>query len=317
MIASWLNSNFTVVIPTNGNDLRVNCPFCRDTKQHLYVSEIKSIAHCFKCDWAGSYFSLISEVSGAETALEIWQELKLPKQSVAQFITVADRVANRRRNSAEVSDIEMPEWYKPLEASESHHSGIILNYALKRLSISNLIKYGFGYCADSHHSLALRLVIPVERGYWQARTISQVIEPKYINPESDIGNRLFNYKALELYPVVIICEGVISAIAAGANAVATLSNKATPEQLARLGRANVRTYILAYDAGQEHSPAAMRIASALASKGKQVIIRAYEYGDPDSCGLYTETDYSLRYYSAAKLINNKPVKYRSSIRQRV
>ena len=114
---------------------------------------------------------------------------------------------------------------------------------------------------------------------------------------------------------MIICEGAFSSIAAGINSVATLGKRATPEQLRRLGLAKVEQYIIAYDAGEEHSEKAVELANRLSNYGKRVIMRAYPWGDPDSCtDMYTETPYDLAYACTAKLFfNKKPTKYKSSL----
>jgi len=58
----WLMSEFDRVVDTT-SDWRVDCPFCSiaDTKQHMYVSKNKPVAHCFRCDWKGSHYSLVKE----------------------------------------------------------------------------------------------------------------------------------------------------------------------------------------------------------------------------------------------------------------
>ena len=311
-IRTWLDNNFAPVVPTSdGGDIRINCPFCTDSKQHLYVNQHKSMCHCFKCDWAGSHYELVASVSGAETALEVWQELKNLKQSVSDFETVASRL-EKRRQQPELARPVMPSWYRPFTQLNGTHSRLILNYALKRLPADVLVRYGIGYCNDYSNKLALRLIIPVEDNYWQARAIGNEAEPKYLNPEYDIGAHVFNPAALE-YRQVIICEGAISAIAAGTNAIATLGKKANPLQLRRLGMSKVDKFTIAYDAGEEHSKKAVELAAQLASYGKAVVMRAYAWGDPDSCDVYEDTPFCLKYRAISQLYHQRPAKYKSSI----
>lgn len=303
-IEGWLDRNFNKTTATSdGEDIKVDCPFCDDKKQHLYVSLVKQAAHCFKCEWAGSHYELVKEVSGAASALEVWQELRRPRQTAADFISIADRLDEKRKLPV-VESYQLPDWYVPFSDInlDDSYPGIILNYALKRLSYADIIRYGIGYCSDPTNPLAFRLIVPVEDGYYQARAINKHSKQKYLNPVVEIAGRLFNYRALELYNDVIICEGAFSAIAAGKNAIATLGKRATPAQLRRLAASDVSTFTIAYDAGEERSKKATELADRLVKSGKNVIIRAYEFGDPDECDQFQELRYSASFGVESQLM---------------
>src|SRR4030042_506648 len=80
-IANWLYGHFSDVIPYNGIDLRVNCPFCdrrtgrADTNHHMHVALYFHAAHCFRCEWRGSWTDLIVEASDCSFA-EAKQEIE-------------------------------------------------------------------------------------------------------------------------------------------------------------------------------------------------------------------------------------------------
>lgn len=301
-ILRYLQGNFDEVIFTNGADVRVNCPFCHDAKAHMYVSTVKPVAHCFKCDWSGTWYGFIKDYSGASTAAEVYALLKEPPQTVMDFSAVVGRYEHRREQRQRIIKQEMPYWYRPLTGGNLNClGGGILTYARRRLSEYKIIRYGLGYCSDPEQPYVHRLIIPVERGYFQARSITPTGKPKYVNPPMPIDDRLFNAQALVDNREVFIAEGAISAMALGDNAVATLGKKATKEQLRRLGKSDVDRFIIAYDAGTELSQPVFEIADWLQACGKVVIIRSYLDGDPDDGITWSDWEYNLMYKLSGKM----------------
>lgn len=47
-----------------GNEERFNCPFCDDTKLHLYYNPVRNLYHCFRCEAKG-YFKRVRRVENA------------------------------------------------------------------------------------------------------------------------------------------------------------------------------------------------------------------------------------------------------------
>jgi uncharacterized protein (DUF927 family) len=52
---------------SNG-EVRVNCPRCGDTKEHLYINAETWLFHCKKCDWRGNRTLLDQEIGGSKPA---------------------------------------------------------------------------------------------------------------------------------------------------------------------------------------------------------------------------------------------------------
>lgn len=298
-IENWLRINLGPIKWQSGDtEMTVNCPFCPagDTGYHLNVAVNKPVCNCFRCSYTGSWYNLIKDVSGVESAADITAQLQNPTASpISDFVSVADRLALRHKAAA-LKAYDMPEWFAPFSLGEwSAHGAIVLEYALSRLTFDQVIQHNIGYCIDPERSEALRLVIPIEDGYYQARSIQQHHKPKYINPPITIGGRLFNSTALHQYKVVTIAEGAISAIACGPGGVATLGNKATAEQMIRLLRAPVERYIIAYDAGYEYSKPIIELAETLQGAGKLVSIRQFKNGDPADNTGYVDVEYWVDY----------------------
>ena len=110
------------------------------------------------------------------------------------------------------------------------------------------------------------------------------------------GDVLFNYSALHQHPELFVAEGIISALALGPNSVAIIGKSATEAQAKRIASSRrVEQVTIAFDADTEFSKGVTDLADVLAGHGKEVIIRQYAEGDPDSCDVYTEKPYSIRY----------------------
>jgi DNA primase len=178
---------------------------------------------------------------------------------------------------------------------------MVLQYALTRLLPEEILEHNIGWCNDpSQELLWHRMIIPVEDGYYQARDIGDS-QNKYLNPEFPAGRRLFNYKALRKADPLVVCEGCISAIAAGNNAVAVMRKSATTQQAIRLSQAAADEIIVAFDSDATYGPGAIKLADHLSACGKKVMIRRYKEGDPDTCQDFEDTPYNMRLKLMARM----------------
>lgn len=298
-VLRWLEYEFGDVVSAKGGaEQRVNCPFCPipDTKHHLYVSMRKPVAHCFRCDWSGSHFDMIREVTDADSYAEIWKILKSPK-TVADYKTVAEQLVRCQEYEVlEHQILSMPLWFSTFKDNHASVSAkMILKYALKRVDMNTVVDYNFGYCKDMNSIYRMRLIIPVERGFFQARAINPGSAVKYLSPSLPVGDRLFNYNALSMYEHVFICEGIFSAIALGNAAVAVLGKSANDEQMRRLASSDTTAFTIAFDADTQFSDGVNELAKYLSAHDKCVRIREYVEGDPDSCNEFNEIEYDLKY----------------------
>lgn len=303
-IEDWVYANFDNV-KRHSNELNVCCPFCAyDVKFHMYISTIKSVAYCHKCGWSGSYIKLIQQFIGTESYVEAYRQLTAPTAGINQLDTVVAQLrAQQEKTETEetqqqqhtLPNIGMPAWYRTfdLQGYMPYHAFIVLRYALKRLSFNEIERYGIGYCVDIDSPYSLRMIIPVEDLYYQARSINGAAPQKYLNPNISIDGRLFNYEALERFEHVAVTEGAISAIATGEHAVATLgANGATTSQRIRLARSKVKKFTIVVEPEAVAYKKAIDMAEFLKiGHGKQVIMRCYAEGDPASSDVYTEEPY--------------------------
>jgi len=265
------------------SDLRVNCPFCDvrygkvDVSYKLYISLNKRVCHCFRCGYSRSWLGLVMDVTGMDYA-QSWGELYcVPK--VRDFDNIHLTIAHTHdTKGSRISTKQLvlpPGWNGVVSGSRE------AQYLERR---------GFGpWHLDRYHIGTLmdhpgRVVIPMEKGFWQARAIYPFMKPKYISPNAQAYDVIFNAAALELYDEVAICEGAFSAMAVGENAVGLLRNKATSGQVDRFINSGVRKFIVVLDAGAERM--AVALGRALMRGGKCAELRMCEIGDPADGGKF-------------------------------
>jgi hypothetical protein len=151
-------------------------------------------------------------------------------------------------------------------------------------------KYQLGVVPD----LGFRVVIPIEGNYWQARAVFPFVMPRYTGP-ADVNSSglLFNAQALERYDEVVICEGPISAMAVGDNAIALVGKNPTREKIRRLLRSSVKHFIVTVESKAELPM--LKLSDALASHDRQVTVWRYDgEDDPASTHIHSVQPYDLK-----------------------
>ena len=292
-IQDFIYKTFEDVIPyQRGVELRIHCPFCidragtEDTKHHLHINLSKEVCHCFRCDYSGTWIGLVIDVTGKSYAQALGELYKVPSPS--RFDSI-DSIWTAKAIKKAIRQVELPGDFLPLH--ESCKMGLVIN-AIRYLSNRGFRRkqweqHGLGIA----ESIGVRVIIPVEDRYWQARALYPFQEPKYVNPDIELGDVLFNSIALKLYDEVVICEGAFSAIAVGDNAVALLGKNANDMQMSRITGSDVERFIITIESGAEESM--IEIADTLMATGKDVVVWHYKEGDPADSGNYEESDYDF------------------------
>ena len=287
-IESFLERNFDELFPYgDGTDIRVNCPFCEfevgseDIKAHLYVSLVKEVCHCFRCNYSKSWPGLVMDITGFSYPQALGELYRPPKPSKFDEIR-----GLWDEDIPEVPNVALPDDFSLLEEGKNVLTSRAKRYMMRR----GFKKYHWErYKLGVAKSVGLRIIIPIEEDFWQARSIMQMIKPKYINPKSESKHVLFNPGALDSYEEVVICEGAFSAMAVGDNAVALMGKNAPKEKLNRLKKAEVDRFIITVEEGAEKDM--FHLADELGGAGKQITIWQYNEGDPAD-----STDYVIKAY---------------------
>lgn len=297
-IEDFVYRNFDQVISYGGGtDLRVDCPFCTtrtgsdDIKQHLYVSLSKETCHCFRCEYSKSWLGLVMDTTGMDYAHALGEIYAVPNP--VDFEGLKERLKDEREFKEEYPDLPADFTLLKQGITKRIDSATLIGRALYYLRIRGFKpevyeKYGLGVAS----SVGYRVIIPIEDNYWQARSLYGFLKPKYINPEGESRELLFNSRALDLYNEVVICEGAFSSMAVGDNSVALVGKNPTDEKLDRLRMSEVEHFIVTIEEGAQRSM--VTLADALKGFGKRVTVWLYDHGDPADSTAYKEKPYDLR-----------------------
>lgn len=281
---------------SSGHDVIVNCPFCEsrvgkvEPSHHLSISLVKQVCHCYRCEYSASWAQLVMDVEQCSYR-EAMDAIE------ADGLTPLYKLLPQSRSRPRPELRDMPDWFMTIDQASKmhlatnfsrqmvHHAAM---YLRKRLDgyMDDWTVYTRRWGIDFRPQGFGKLIIPVERGWWQSRNIWR---KQYMSPTYPIEDRLYNYSALDRLDPVAICEGAISAACYGEDAVALCGKVANVQQLMRLIRAKVTHYIVCIESGTGDD---MRdLASQLRRYRKQVTLKLYD-GDPASTQEYKEMPYT-------------------------
>lgn len=281
-----------------GLEIRFNCPVCaerrhsrgsKDKEWKLYVNFAKGVFHCARCGYGGPvkelYTSLglqqreedrplpqnLKEAIGFSDDFEVREEQEPKKQPVSQGLKIP---------------ITTDDWLysDALEWLQRRFYTVPFD-EVKDLVQKGVIRKGTGKYWDRV------FFVDIYRGnvrYWTARTILGDVSPKYLNPYGvPRYSVMYNQEALETgqYKEVIVCEGIISAIVAGPNAIATYGRCVTDAQIRILEELPVERFILASEPDHDAKENTLKLAEILTRKRKfTMIVDCPEGTDPADIG---------------------------------
>jgi len=269
------------IITSSGSEYRVNCPFCKarvgreDTKLHMYISMVKPVASCKRCDWGGHYVELVMSVEGCQYA-EALEHIGNPLPDISRYDTIFSP-----RGLSHTIEMCAPPGFMPFTGglTESVEGDVALKYAKSRLKICRsshpLLINHFGYVPGSN-----RLWILIDEWFWQGRSLVDSNDVKYISPPWPKGDSLWNAKALEIHDHIIVCEGVFSAHHAGPNALALCGKKATPEQIERIVSKKPQSVKIMLDAGAYLESLYLAADLLLVGYSGRIYLHSLYSGDP-------------------------------------
>lgn len=292
---------------SGGEDLRVNCPFCKtrygkyDFKRKLYISTVKHTCHCFRCEYAASWVKLVMDVTGLNVVDAISELYVVPNPKDIGKVKV---VLSQQARIVDES------WYPPFYEKAT----LLSRCTTRQVAFADrareyVLRRGFGTHLWDRYGLCItgsipnRVIIPIEGDYWQARAIYPFIEPKYMGPkEFVVHDPIFNVGALQIYDEVVICEGAFSAMAVGYNAVALMGKvglNTMSGRERRLCSSDVERFVVALDS--DAYLYSVTLAERLMRAGKEVEIWRYMEGDPASSQVYSVQEVDLKTRVTARL----------------
>lgn len=311
-ILTYFVNEFETVEASN-NEIAIQCPFCTSEKQDrkLYYNTHKDVFNCFRCGTFGRGLDFIMLHVGcdARTAASI----KRSGVEVPTLASIANKIA---RTAAEAGQKikkqdelnELPEWFIPLLPTPIRNFvgyDYVLKYAQRRgFSSHDILTYNLGFAPVTQKQYRNRLIIPVERGFFQARTIFSDILPKYKNPNIPKNDRMWNHKVLGAKHLVV-CEGILSAKAIIQRerraAVAVLGKSVNDTQARRIAASGAEIVEIAFDPGTFNTKPVIQFAKYLSSKDIKVYVRHYTLGDPDETAKFKRYLYNVNFEICAKV----------------
>lgn len=258
-------------LTSNGEYFATNCPWCiqngeptSDTKQRLHicveVGPKLGKYHCFRCGYKGR----VSKT--AEPDLNILKS----KDSFLRSIDL-DNAKNftLKRKVKACAGVALPVDYKPLTKGYFAYE-----YLMSRgLTQEDIDYYQIGVGAG-------RVIFPDydkdgKLEYWVGRAYDGS-NPKYYNCEVDdaVSRVSLIYNLGRFLRTgsrsLTVCEGPISAIAAGKDAVATYGKGFSPEQVARLNALDLGKVYVAFD--PDAKKRAIKLAENLWREGVEIFL---------------------------------------------
>jgi hypothetical protein len=224
----------------SGEYYAVNCPFCYDTGQHLYINHrygVRDPVTGFKNHWLANCF-----LSGCMTSRENREELA---RQLHWYRINAGAICVPLQKIEELPPLEamdLPEDFKPLTALPLRNQA--RRYLFRRGFTPKILSrdWGVGYSRDGCDWWASgRVIIPLhaylpDQGWivvgWQGRAIDPDERIRYYTAEGTPKSRLLyglDHVSADGRPV-LICEGVTDVWKAGHNAVAILGKHISAEQ---------------------------------------------------------------------------------------
>lgn len=232
------------IVSSSGEYYRVNCPFCNDTKQHLWINhrwgtgipglindKLNWMLVCYRRNCFSSD-NPSGSIYRRQLSTEIYGNTKvhqLPR------IPLGTAVAE-----SSLEEIQLPNACIPVNQLESTHQALL--YIKSRNFDPNFLaeEYGLQYCASDKvedQRIKGRLIIPITADNkligWQARAIDKNDPgPKYYNAKNvKIHKTIYNYDNAKHYPFVVVTEGVTDVWTIQEGAVSLLGKTLNDSQL--------------------------------------------------------------------------------------
>ncbi len=278
-----------------GPEWLARCPRC-GAPEHLYINTEKRCGHCFRCGWSPGLIDLVAGIEGrprGEIASRLARHHPSPLPSLAQLREGVHLAGARPCSAHDAPIVACPDGYIALHRRHDPSTERMLapyRRYLERRSIPEeaIVRHRIGCAVLGRY--AGRVILPVlSAGHlvaYQARDITGRSPIKYLGPPGmRLGEALFNLDHARGFARIVLCEGIISAICAGPDAVASFGKALRPGQLALLSRAG-RPVVVLYDAAKVATGAldAHREAEAAAARlhaaGVPSFIARLQAGDP-------------------------------------
>jgi len=208
-----------------GKELRIDCPFCSDSGQHMYVNVERKLFHCFRCETSNNLVGFIMKVEKVDLGGAFRLVRKFSRGGPV-------RREPRKVTATKLSECPLPSGLVRISASRRAELPDKLLNLLEEKHVSLTTAQQLDWCWCSIGRMRNRLIIPVMSGGlmvgWLARDCSGMSKQKYMFPE---GFRATDYlwgmnECLDRQSRhVVLVEGVFDALTVGLGEAVALCGK--------------------------------------------------------------------------------------------
>lgn len=262
-----------------GVEYRFNCPECvkhehtPDTGFHLYVNLQKGKYNCIRCGKpanSNGFFGNLKDLYGKEFK---------PPVDWERWESIRTRLLGNRVDSEEAGSIEQYLGWYTHEKMERHSDPDI--YMRERTAtippkeMATVWSKVFRQGKSKHFNRLFMLDwYKGKPRYCNARAIYDGVNPKYVNPPVPRYSLLFNQEKVEKRnpEIVIINEGILSAMHSGTNSVASYGRILTDAQLHILARLKCRRFYQTAETDPDGWRDAWKNAKELHGLGREVFL---------------------------------------------
>jgi len=253
------DKNISHTLASGEQEVRIDCPQCGDTKQHLYISNQEGCFFCQKCQWKGSWTDLLTEIDETEV-------VSLSNNTVWQLVPKVEKKILDPQLATQYHQ-QLPE--RILKYLQSIDRG---------LSLESIEKYQLGWDGNS-------ITIPVFDEAGQLVNIRHRRDPakaKEDGPkiwgEKGYGVSLFNVGILQQladdHSYVVLCEGEFDAIKLNQQAFPTVTGGGAgifkQEWVPYFD--NIKTIYICYDTDETGKQGAAKVAQYFGDRAKIVTL---------------------------------------------
>lgn len=263
-----------------GLEVKFECPCddCQDARRQgksdpkLYVNFSKGVFHCIRSSWGGPLKVLYETVGLVFSGPEVRVPSNLREAIGA--VEVPDGVSEGKIVEG---GIEVPPC---MEFTETAEATLWLKRRLATVpekEIDDLVRRGVIRRGTGRHWDRVFFIDMYDSRprYWTARTYLEGFNPKYLNPYNVPRSKVLGNqdKVEEEYQEeIIICEGPISAIVAGPNAVWTYGRCVTKEQIYLLDSLSCSRFLIVSEPDNDARHDTLELARSLQKARRDVYI---------------------------------------------
>ena len=264
---------------TKKDERLFRCPFCKNpniSKRKLSINIEARKWKCWVCGKKGIYLTSLFkklEVSPAQ--------MKELREILADELPYYQKPATSEEPPLFLPLEFQPLWKPSLDIERKH----ALNYLLRRgVTVGDILRYNIGFCVSGKY--ANRIIIPSydennKLNYFVGRDFFDASTLKYMNPNISKDVIVFE-NHINWHYDIILCEGVMDAIAIKWNAIPLLG-KFVPNSLRqKIAEKQVKRIYIALD--KDAAREAIYLCQTFLKEGQEVFMVNLEDKDPSEVG---------------------------------